>query len=67
MRDNGAVLNLFHSLLTIFSVALLFVAVGTLFWFVYRVLLRRFLRARRIANLRLKRMMDESQKQSRQD
>ncbi len=67
MRDNGTVLNFLHSLLTIFSISLLFVAVGTLLWFVYRVLLRRLVRARRIANIRLKRIMDQAQEQSRHD
>lgn len=52
-------LDAFHSLLALTSVALLFVAVGTLLWFFYWFFLRRLLRARRIANARLNRMMRE--------
>ena len=59
-------LSLFHSLLTIFSIALLFVAVGTLLWFLYSFFLKRIIRARRIANLRLNRMMDEMERRPRQ-
>lgn len=51
--------NVLHNLLTIFSVALVFVTAGTLVWFVYSFFLRRLIRARRIANLRLKRLMQE--------
>ncbi len=60
-------LSLFHSTLTLFSIALLFIALGTLLWFVYRVLLRRFLRARRISNLRLKRMIEETHESPKQE
>jgi F0F1-type ATP synthase membrane subunit b/b' len=59
-------LSLFHTLLTIFSIALLFVAVGTLLWFLYSFFLKRIIRARRIANLRLNRMMDEMERRPRQ-
>jgi Na+/proline symporter len=52
-------LDAFHSLLALTSVALLFAAVGTLVWFFYWFFLRRLLRARRIANARLNRMMRE--------
>lgn len=52
-------LDAFHSLLTLTSVALLFAAVGTLVWFFYWFFLRRLLRARRIANARLNRIMRE--------
>ncbi len=59
-------LSLFHTLLTIFSIALLFVAVGTLLWFLYAFFLKRIIRARRIANLRLNRMLDEMERRPRQ-
>lgn len=52
-------LELFHSVLALGSLVLLFVALGTLLWFFYRFFLRRLLRARRIANARMKRMMRE--------
>lgn len=52
-------LDAFHSLLALTSVALLFAAIGTLIWFFYWFFLRRLLRARRIANARLNRMMRE--------
>jgi hypothetical protein len=48
-----------HNLLALLSVALLLVAIGTLLWFFYWFFLRRLLRARRIANARFKRMMDD--------
>ena len=54
--------DLIHNLLTIFAVGLVFAAAGTLLWFFYSFFLRRLIRARRIANLRLNRMMQESGK-----
>ena len=41
------------------SLALVLGSVGVLVWFVYSVCLRRLLRVRRIANIRLKRMLEE--------
>jgi hypothetical protein len=41
------------------SLALILGSIGTLVWFVYRLCLRRLLRVRRIANIRLKRMLEE--------
>jgi len=41
------------------SLALIVGTVGTLLWFVYSLWFRRLWRARRIANLRLKRMLEE--------
>ena len=52
-------LELFHSVLALGSLVLLFVALGTLLWFFYRFFLRRLLRARRIANARMNRMLRE--------
>jgi hypothetical protein len=41
------------------SLALVLGSVGVLLWFVYSFCLRRLLRVRRIANIRLKRMLEE--------
>ena len=43
----------------LWNLGLLIAAVLTLLWFLYRVFLRKLLRARRIANLRLARIMRE--------
>ena len=52
--------NLFSSLATLWYLALLVLAVGTLLWFFYWIYLRRILRARRIAHARDKRMLREA-------
>ena len=59
------VFNVIHSLLTIFAVALTLCTAGTLLWFLYSFSLRRLIRARRIANLRLKRMLQERNEERR--
>jgi hypothetical protein len=41
------------------TVGLVAASAGTLVWFVYWVYLRRWLRVRRIANIRLKRMLED--------
>jgi hypothetical protein len=41
------------------SLALVLGAAGTLLWFVYSICLRRLWRIRRIANIRLKRILEE--------
>ena len=43
----------------LWNLGLLLAAVLTLFWFLYRVLFRKLIRARRIANLRLARIIRE--------
>jgi hypothetical protein len=48
-----------HALANFWNLALLLAVVVTLLWFIYRVFLRKLIRARRIANLRLARMMRE--------
>jgi hypothetical protein len=48
-----------HNLLALWSFALLAASLATLFWFLYWFFLRRIIRARHIANLRLKRIMEE--------
>lgn len=57
-------LDVVHNLLALWSFGLLLAALGTLAWFFYSFFLRRFLRARHIANLRLKRMMQERDRDS---
>jgi hypothetical protein len=47
-------------LANVWSLGLVLAAVGTLAWFVYAVFLRRYWRVRRIANIRLKRMLAEN-------
>jgi hypothetical protein len=44
----------------LWNLGMMLAAMATLLWFVYWVFLRKFLRARRIANLRLRRMMLET-------
>ena len=41
------------------SLALVLGSIGALLWFVYSICVRRLLRVRRIANIRLKRILDE--------
>ena len=49
-----------HNLLALSNLAIFVFAAVVLAWFLYAVLLRRILRARHIANLRMKRMMREA-------
>ena len=53
-------------LANVWSLGLLVVIAGTLLWFVYWVFLRRLWRAKHIANIRLRRMM-ESREDSQND
>lgn len=55
----GLALRLIDSLLAISNVALFFAVLATLGWFFYWFFLRRMIRARRIANARLRRMLSE--------
>jgi hypothetical protein len=48
-----------HALANFWNLALLLAVIVTLLWFIYRVFFRKLIRARRIANLRLARMMRE--------
>jgi hypothetical protein len=52
-------LDFFHSVLALTSLTILLLAIVTLLWFFYSFFVRRMLRARRIANARLKRLMRE--------
>lgn len=49
-----------HNLLGLWNFALLILVAATLSYFFYRFFLRRILRARRIANIRLRRMLEET-------
>ena len=52
-------LEAFHNFLALWAFGLLVLAVGTLLWFIKSFCLRRILRARRIANARMNRLMRE--------
>ena len=53
------VINIVRSVANFWTVGLIFATVGTLIWFVYRVYLRKLWRVRRIANIRLRRILEE--------
>jgi hypothetical protein len=55
-------LRLLKSLVAVADGLLLVGSAGALVWFIYRIYLRRVWRARRIANIRLKRMLEEKNK-----
>ncbi len=55
--------GLLDNLLALSNVAMLVFCIGALMWFLYWVFLRRILRARRIANARMKRLMREGRDQ----
>ena len=48
----------------VWSLGLVLAAAATLLWFVYSVFFRKLWRARRIANIRLKRMLRENRDES---
>ncbi|HVO63117.1 MAG TPA: hypothetical protein VMT53_19460 [Terriglobales bacterium] len=48
-----------HNLFALSNLAIFIFAAAVLVWFFYAVILRRILRARRIANARMKRLMRE--------
>ena len=52
-------LRLLRTVVALADVVLLFGSAVVLLWFIYRIYLRRVLRARRIANLRMKRLLEE--------
>jgi hypothetical protein len=54
--------DLFRGLANVWGVGLIVAAAGTLAWFVYSVCLRRLLRVRRIANIRLRRILEENKR-----
>ena len=64
----GQLSDVLHNVFALSNLAIFLFAVLVLAWFVYTVILRRLLRARRIANARMKRMMREaSQPRSQND
>ena len=54
-----SVVDTLSGLAELWNLVMLVVVLATLAWFVYWVFLRKFLRARRIANIRLKRVLSE--------
>ena len=55
------VADLFRGFTNLWSMGLVVAAAATLLWFVYSLCLRRLLRVRRIANIRLRRILRESE------
>jgi len=53
-------MELLHGIANVWSLGLVAAIAATLIWFVYAVCLRRLLRVRRIANIRLKRIIAEN-------
>ena len=53
------IVDVVRALANFWILGLMAAAGGTLLWFFYRVFLRRWWRARRIANIRLRRMLEE--------
>jgi hypothetical protein len=58
-----SVVDTLSGLAEVWNLVMLVVVLATLAWFVYWVFLRKFLRARRIANIRLKRVLSERSSQ----
>lgn len=54
------VFDVLHNFLALGNLAIFILAALVLAWFLYAVILRRILRARRIANARMRRMMREA-------
>jgi hypothetical protein len=52
-------INLLRAIANFWNLGLLVAAIVTIVWFVHWVFLRKFLRARRIANIRLARIVRE--------
>jgi hypothetical protein len=53
------IVDIIRSIANFWTVGLILATVGTLLWFVYWIYFRKLLRVRRIANLRLRRMLEE--------
>lgn len=51
--------DLFRGFANLWSLGLVIAAAASLLWFVYSICLRRLLRVRRIANIRLRRLLSE--------
>lgn len=54
------IVDIVRGIVNFWMVGLMVAAVGTLLWFIYSVYLRKLWRVRRIANLRLRRMLEEN-------
>jgi hypothetical protein len=52
--------ELLHGIANLWSLGLIAAVAATLAWFVYAICLRRLFRVRRIANIRLKRLLAEN-------
>jgi hypothetical protein len=55
-------LDLLHGIANLWSLGLIVAVVVTLAWFVYTIFLKRWLRVRRIANIRLRRILEENER-----
>ena len=55
-------LDLLRGIANIWSLGLIVAVVVTLAWFVYSIFLKRLLRVRRIANIRLRRILEENER-----
>jgi drug/metabolite transporter (DMT)-like permease len=55
----GALFEVLRGLANLWALGLVLAVAATLAWFVYSVFLKRLLRVRRIANIRLRRMLEE--------
>lgn len=53
------IVDVLRSLANFWTLGIVVIAFAVLAWFVYSVFLRKLLRVRRIANLRLRRMLEE--------
>jgi hypothetical protein len=58
-------MGMLRSVVAAADALLLLGSAGVLLWFIYRIYLRRVWRARRIANLRLKRLLEEREQENR--
>jgi hypothetical protein len=58
-------LDLLHGIANLWGLGLIVAVVITLAWFVYSIFLKRLLRVRRIANIRLRRMLEENERSER--
>jgi hypothetical protein len=58
-------LDLLHGIANLWGLGLIVAVVITLAWFVYSIFLKRLLRMRRIANIRLRRMLEENERSER--
>ena len=60
-------MNFLGNLVAAWNLLLLFIVLATLAWFLYAFVLRRLIRARRIANARDRRLLREAAERARND